>query len=205
PAGGDHLPDGGDLHVRVEVVAEQRPLHTALAQRLLGARVIGDDERRVAGHRLRNRGADDVPHPGLGGDLDGALVLVEAGADRGGGDEQQPLDARERGGERVRLGEVDPPHRRAARGEVGERGRVAGGEHHLARVGELQQALGGAAAEPAGGAGDRDGHVPSYSQSYWLRLMARNCSRDGYVWQDGAMARSTNTRFAVAVHVLTYL
>src|SRR5690606_27695475 len=48
-------------------------------------------------------------------------------------------------------------------------------------------------------------HVPSYSQSHWLRLMARNCSRDGYVWQDGAMARSTNTRFAVAVHVLTYL
>jgi hypothetical protein len=39
-----------------------------------------------------------------------ALTAAEAATDRGGGDQQEPVDARERGGERALIGEVGPPH-----------------------------------------------------------------------------------------------
>ncbi len=96
---------------------------------------------------------------GLGG-VDRCAVLGDAAADGVGRDQQQPLDAGERVGERLRLVEVARADLRAALGEVGELGRVARHQHEVGGGdAALERELGGAAAEAAGGAGDGEsGH-----------------------------------------------
>ena len=84
--------------------------------------------------------------PRLGRGGEGGAVPVEARADRVGGDEQQPVDARERGGELARVGEVGPPHVGAARGEIGQSRRAPAWSDDLPRVHGPQHEVGGGVA-----------------------------------------------------------
>ena len=70
-------------------------------------------------------------------------------------DQQQPLDAGERGLQPRGVGEVAAAYVGAARGERLERGGIAGQQDRLVPL--VEQELGDAAAEVSGGSGDGDG------------------------------------------------
>ena len=73
--------DARNLHVCVQVVAQHRPLQAAVAQRLLGAGVVGHHQRGVGRYRFWDGGVHDVPDTRLGCGRDGCAMRVQAPAD----------------------------------------------------------------------------------------------------------------------------
>lgn len=129
----------------------------ARLDRLLGREVLVGDERRVVGRCARRRRVEHVLHAGRLGGLDGRDLLRDARPDGVGRDQQQPVDAGQRGLDAGGVGEVGRTDDGALRSKVGELLGRPGEEHDVARLGALEGEFSSEAAEVAGGSGDGDG------------------------------------------------
>src|SRR5690606_20131580 len=164
--GREDLRDG---RLREQAHPQVGDLQAGGVQQLVGAQVVGHDGGRAVRVDHDVGRVDDVPHPRGDGRVDRVAVLGDAVAELVQADQEEPVGALERGGQRLGLVVVAVPHGHPAAGEVRERLHMPADEDDVVGRDLFQHIFGGGAGELSGGAGYGDPHHVPRSVGYGRR------------------------------------
>ena len=169
--------------LQVPAVAQEGERDAGLLEERLGGLVLGG-QLHAGGVRVRDAGVGEQFHAFVLGGLDHGPVLRHALADGAGGNQQDPVRARERPGDRFGVVVVHGFDLDPAAGEVSQfLGGASDGDDLVGGYAALQERGDDVAAQLAGGSGDDDAHGKSFQVFVLFRKGQQGRLRRTSLWR----------------------